>query len=276
MAGWARRCVLGGLIGMVLSLATPVLATPTTGDLIRILRLEEMARLMQAEGLTYAADLENDLLPGGGGGYWDTQIARIYDIDRMMQLVSGALDQKLTGADRAAVVAFFDTEQGQEILTYEIAARAAMADQDVEDVARQIYAEKAATPDPRLTAITRFVEVNDLMERNVAGALSSNYHFYSGLVDGGAYEMSEDDILADVWEQEDDIREETEGWLFGYLLMAYQPLGDDVLDAYVTFSQSDEGKVLNAALFDAFDTMYNDISYALGRAAAQAMSGSDL
>jgi hypothetical protein len=34
-----------------------------------------------------------------------------------------------------------------------------------------------------------FIEANDLVERNVSGALNSNFAFYRGLSDGGAFEV---------------------------------------------------------------------------------------
>ena len=117
---------------------------------------------------------------------------------------------------------------------------------------------------------------NDLIEANVAGALNASYRFYAGLVEGGAIEMTESEILADVWSQEEETRTDTTEWLYGFLLMAYQPLDADQMDAYVALSASPEGRALNRALFDAFNKMYDDISYGLGLAVAQQMRGQDL
>ena len=64
------------------------------------------------------------------------------------------------------------------------------------------------------------------------------------MVEGGALEMSEGEILADVWAQEEDTRADTEEWLYGFLLLAYQPLSDDQLDDYVALSASPEGRAL--------------------------------
>lgn len=267
--------LLAGLLCM-LALALPAAAAPSGADLARTLRLGDLADIMRQEGLSYAADLDADMLGGDGGEYWMVQARRIYDRDRMLATVTQALDAEMDASERGAASDFFDSELGREILTYETAARSAMADDEVEEIARQTYADLAAEGDPRLDAITRFVEVNDLMERNVAGALSSNYQFYRGLVDGGAMEMGEQDIIADVWAQEEEIREDTRAWLYGFLLMAYRPLEDEELERYIAFSETEAGRALNAAMFSGFDAMYRAISYALGRAAAQAMEGSDL
>ena len=83
-------------------------------------------------------------------------------------------------------------------------------------------------------------------------------------------------MLADVWEQEVQIRSETEQWVYSFLLLAYQPLSDEDIEAYIQLSETSEGQVLNTALFAAFDTMYSEISHALGLASARYLSGEDI
>ncbi|NVK60443.1 MAG: hypothetical protein HWE37_10270, partial [Rhodobacteraceae bacterium] len=100
--------------------------------------------------------------------------------------------------------------------------------------------------------------------------------FYLGLVDGGALEMSERDIADEVWSQEPETRADTREWLYGYLLMSYGPIADKDLEDYVALSSTEEGKAMNRALFDGFNAMYDEISYALGLAAAQQMMAQDL
>ena len=82
-----------------------------------------------------------------------------------------------------------------------------------------------AERDPRLDLLDRFAEANDLIEENVSGALNSNLAFYRGMSEGGAFtgaEMTEEEMLSEVWSQEDDIRAETAGWLYPFLMLAYE------------------------------------------------------
>ena len=51
---------------------------------------------------------------------------------------------------------------------------------------------------------------------------------------------------------------------------------DRLLETYLAFSRTDAGKALNAALFDGYEAMYRDISYALGRAVALSAQGNDI
>ena len=252
------------------------MASPEADNLVKVLRLNEIIDVMRDEGIQFSQDLNDDMLGGTGGQFWTESISRLYDTKRMVTVLRMALAKAMKPEQIAATTAYFETEQGQRILTLETSARAAMFSPDVEDFARANYQDIADSDDLRLAVVTRFIAANDLLEMNVAGAMTANYQFYRGLVDGGSMTLSEDEMLADVWDQEGEIRDDTKSWLYGFLLMAYRPLSDAELEAYLEFSASDAGKSLNLALFAGFDEMYNSISYELGRTVARAMKSSDL
>jgi hypothetical protein len=274
MAG-LRSFWLGALL-CVSAVCAQAQGTAKTTVLMDTLRIAEMVDILRDEGLIYADFLNKDMLDGQGGAFWEGQVDRIYDTGRMQEDVRAGLHAGLTEDQTDAALAFFQTETGARIVALENAARAAMTDKDVETVAKQAYRDVAGSDDPRLAMIETFVIVNDLIERNVSGALTSNYQFYRGMVDGKAFDLSEDEMIADVWEQEAEVRADTIEWLYGYLFMAYQPLEDADLEAYVVFSQTDAGRALNAGLFDGFEKVYSDISYALGRAVALEYAASEL
>lgn len=275
MAISIRLWLLGGLAGFV-GMATPVNAAPDAQTLYDVMRLDEVIAVMRDEGLAYGVEMDRDMLDGQGGVFWTRQVARIYEPARMADLVLVALNKGLSDAQTADCVAFFDTKLGQRILSLETSARVAMADAEVEQFARDTYASLKGSDDPRLATVTRFVTMNDLLERNVSGSMTASYAFLRGLVDGGASKLSDSEISADVWSQEAETRADTESWLYGFLLMAYQPLSDADLDAYLAFSATPSGQALNAALFDGFDAGYRDISHALGLLIAEAASYSEL
>ena len=64
--------------------------------------------------------------------------------------------------------------------------------------------------------------------------------------------------------------------VYCFLLMAFNPLNDAELQAYIDYSQSSSGQALNAALFEGFDARYREISYELGRLIAGISTASDL
>ena len=110
------------------------------------------------------------------------------------------------------------------------------------------------------------------------GALSANLAFYQGMAEGGAFggEMTEDQMLADVWGQEAEVRQQVADWLFPYLALAYGPLSDDELEAYIAYSESPAGQQLNTALFASFDGVFSPVSRALGLAVARELQGQDI
>jgi hypothetical protein len=258
------------------ALALPSWADARLSVLVDLLRIDEVTRIMQQEGMSYAQTLNEDMLDGQGGGFWATQVAQIYAQPRMAETVRQGLAQGLTPDQIDTAIAFLKTDIGQTLIELENAARAAMQDEAVETAAKERCGEPLEGDLPHLAVIERFVDQADLIERNVSGALSSNFRFYTGLADGGLTDQSEADILAQVYAQEPDVRSDTETWLCGFLLLAYRTVPVDDVNAYVDFYDTAAGRALNAALFDGYETMYRDISYALGRAVALNAVGDDI
>lgn len=242
------------------------------------LGLPEVIDIMRTEGVEYGGSLEDEMFPGRGGPAWPAVVERIYDPVMMSDTLREALDRGLEDDELDTLLSFFGSERGERIVRYEVSARGALLDEGVEAAAEDRYREMRAGGDNRLMLIDRFVEVNDLVESNVMGAMNANYAFYAGLADSGAFgnSLSEQEILADVWAQEAEIREETETWVYSYLSMAYQPLEAGDLEAYVALSETDAGRALNAALFAGFDEVFVSISRSLGIAASRMMVGEDI
>ncbi|SNR61576.1 DUF2059 domain-containing protein [Puniceibacterium sediminis] len=255
--------------------AFPVWAAPVD-DLINVLGVAQIVDVMRTEGLDYGDELARDLLPGGKSAAWSAVVSSIYDTDSMYEIVRAKFSESMGDQDVAPLLEYFATQDGQRVVALELEARQAMMEGDVEDVARATFRDLDGTGDPRLGQLETFVEANDLIESNVAGALNASFHFYTGLLDGGAIDLSEAEIIADVWEQEDETRQDTREWLYGFLLLAYGPLSDETLDDYIDISSSEEGRVMNRALFAGFNKMYDEISHRLGLASARQMQAQDL
>ncbi|WP_237062786.1 DUF2059 domain-containing protein [Loktanella sp. M215] len=242
------------------------------------LGLPEMIEIMREEGLAYGQDINDGLLSGAASAAWDKTVSDIYDVDRMRGGAAAALNTALSGKDVDAMLAFFTSDLGQEIIGLETSARRALLDDAVDTAAKEAAAIALADDTPRSRMITTFAQTNDLIDTNVVGAMNANFAFYMGLQDGGAYDsaLTEDQVLADVYNQEPEIRNNTTEWVYGFLSMAYQPLSDDDLQAYIDFSRTKPGQDLNVAMFEAFDQMFVTISRDLGRASALTMAGQDI
>lgn len=260
---------------LLLLAALPLRAAPAD-DLMRALRVGDMLGIMREEGLAYGEDMAQDMFPGGANDQWSGLVSQIYDVEKMDSLVRRHFNEVFGDTDTDLLLSFFNSAEGRYVVSLEMAARRAMVEDSVEEAARDAYRIAEAEGSELLGQIETFIEANDLIEANVEGALNASFQFYRGLVDGGAFEMSESDILADVWAQEETTRADTSEWLHAFLLMAYGPLDAEAMQDYIDVSESPEGQILNRALFAGFNRMYDEISYALGLAAAQQMKSQDL
>lgn len=291
-AGGARLRALRICAALML-VASPVVATAETvfpaqaeapaadvAALTEALRMGDILSILQAEGTESARQIEEDMFPGQGGAAWAAKVAQVYDLARMQAAFERAFADAMAGNPDAvaASVGFFASDIGQRILTLEIEGRRALLDDAVEDAAKLAWARIDADGAPRAEQLRRFAEVNDLIEANVQGALNSNLAFFRGMADaGGALgEMGEEEMLASVWSQEDEVRQNTLDWLFPYLTLAYEPLADEDLAAYIAYSETPAGQAVNAALFAAYGAVFDGISRALGRAAGLQMQGQDI
>ncbi len=260
--------------------ALPVSASDTASldQLMTTMGLPNMIELMQQEGLGYGDDLEAELFPDRGGASWDAVVAGIYGIDGMYGTVRDVLAERLDENDIEVLTEFFGSERGQRIVSLEVGARREMMSDDIEAAAIEAYQTLRDEGGTRFEQLETFAQLNDLVESNVMGAMNANYAFYTGLIDGEAFgdDLSEEQVLTDVWSQEDEIRADSTEWVFAFLTLAYQPLSDEDLDAYIALSETKAGEALNSALFAAFDDMYVGISRSLGLAASRFMVGQDI
>ncbi|MEP3297718.1 MAG: hypothetical protein ABJO27_14800 [Pseudoruegeria sp.] len=254
------------------------LAAETPERVLEALQIQDILEVMRDEGFLYSKDLQSELFPGRGGVAWAADVEEIYDIDRMMESFSTTFSTQMPSQYLVESEDFFTSATGKKITSLEISARIAQMDEAIEEASKETLKEMINAEDPRLDLLKEFSDVNQLVEANVVGSLNANYAFYTGLIDAGAFgfEVTEDQILADVWQQEPEIRSDTEEWLFSYLALAYQPLEDADVQAYIDFSQTEAGTSLNRALFDSFDVMLVEISRALGLVSGKYMSGQDI
>jgi hypothetical protein len=280
-----QRLVFAALLGFAAPVAaettikTPV-AEVEAADLGAALQLDALFDVLREEGLAYGASLQADMFPGGGGAEWQDDLDRIYNVTALRGRFDAVLARGLDGAPehKAAILAFFASDLGSRVIRLEIEARRTMLDEAAEDAARVAADKRATGRDPLQPLILRFIEASDLIEMNVAGSLSGTLAFLTGLSDAGLYgqPLPLEDLMSQVWSQEEQIRSDTSSWLYAFLGLAYAPLPQEDLERYIEFWASPAGEHLNAALFAAFDEMFRDVSYQLGRAAGAAIQGRDI
>jgi len=230
-----RRFVHALCVSLALWLpaAQPAAASAQTDALLDLLGVTEMIEIMREEGIGYTDDLARDML-GGTSAAWDSNVAKIYDTRAMVLLAQGGFAKAMEGVDLAPLTEFFTSPAGKRLVQLEISTRRAMLDEDIEAAAEERATELEAARDPRFDQISALIDAGDMLEANVVSALNSNILFYEGLVDGGAFKLSEAEILTDVWSQEEVTRTDTRAWLYAFFLMAYAPLSVDEIDTFLT------------------------------------------
>lgn len=247
-------------------------------ELWNLLHMDDLVRIMRDEGTSMALESDFDLLGHAGGASWVARVDDIYQPERLHDETKLALIDALDAEYLDALCDFYKSDDIQSVVDLEISARRAFLDTEVENRAREAWLNGQALLEHE-TVILRFVQINDLVDLNVMGALNSHYAFLRAMADAdpamGA-QMTEHDILSEVYAQELDVRRDTSEWLYAFLTTAYAPVPKDVLEAYVSFSQTDAGQALNHALFDAFDRIYVRLSADLGRAVGELAAQQDL
>lgn len=277
----ALGCACGGLRAQeVQAVSSPRLAAeaPDLHAILDGLGIYEIIALMGTENTQGGIDVEAQLFPGAGGQAWQATVMRLHAGNRMAVLFEDALNQDaLTAEQIEEVQAFVATEAGQRLITGEIAARRLFLDPEAVATATDAFFTAVREDDPRIDLLRRFNDVNGLVERNVIGALNLRVAFYRGLIEGGAFDhdVPEGMMLSEVWSRESEVREMTIEWLYAYQLVAYANASDADLEAYMALAASDAGRVLNSALFNAFDAMLTTLSYELGTSAAAFIAGED-
>ncbi|MEL6586295.1 MAG: hypothetical protein AAFY65_10740 [Pseudomonadota bacterium] len=250
----------------------------TVQQLLALTHLEPLVHVVATEGARHGLSLEGALFPGKGGSAWASAVSRIQAPDRIVPIIHGAVTELMGPEDVTAANAFFGSELGQRVVNSEVSARRKMLDKTVEAEAMGAAAMLVRADNPRMTLIEDIIDALDLVSANVSGGLNANYAFYRGLAEGGAMarRLAEQEMLAMVLNQEADIRKATEEWLRAYLTMAYAPLSDGELHAYVDFVQTRAGRRYNAAMFAGFGRVFEATSYDLGLAAARFMVAEDI
>ena len=83
-------------------------------------------------------------------------------------------------------------------------------------------------------------------------------------------------MIAEVWGQETEVRRNTVEWLYGYQLTAYSEISNAEFAEYIALTETDAGIALNTAMFRALETVFTQLSFELGQAAAGFMSMDDI
>lgn len=243
--------------------------------------LPELFEIMAEEG---RQSVLADEAQAGASGSMIARIEAIYEPERMRRAFEAALAAELGARPDliADALDFARTDLGARVMRLEISARAALLEDEIDLVAREVLFKVREGTAPR-AQMERFAKVqeriaaNDLVELNVSLGLNTSYAYYRGLLaEDAAAGLSADMLLELVWAQEPDIRADIEDWIESYFLLAYRPLPPEEMEALLDYVRTPLAIEFNRALFRAFDTVFSEISYQVGVATGQEMWIEDL
>lgn len=237
------------------------------------LQMQALVPTLQQEARSGAAQLVEEGLMSAGPPPWPEIVARIHDPARLGPMFRDALGRAAQQADPALLeraLAFYETGPGLRLAALEHSAREAMLDPEVEDAARLAFQRADEADEPRARLIRRLIDEADLVAPNVATGMNTSIAFSQGFAEGGGFDMAPtpDEMLAEAWGQEDVLAIEAESWMQAFLMLAYSPLSDAEIEAYIDFAVAPEGLLLADLLFNGFDEVFVHTSREMGLAAA--------
>lgn len=255
---------------------------PATVDrLWSALNLGPQMRIFQQEAVAEAAALDAEGIIAGKGRPWAATVGEIHDPARLQLLFRRGLARALDDADPALItegLRFYESGLGRRLVPLEISARRAMLDDRLADQAGQAFTQAEIEKDPRAEQILRLIEAADLVGPNVSSGLNASVAFSVGFGAVGGFDMplTQDQMLAETWAQQDQIEAETRDWLQSFLMLAYSPLTDDEVESYIAFATSDAGRELARVMFAAYDAVFLQTSRDMGMAAGLRLQGQQL
>lgn len=184
---WGARALgLATVLVLAMSFMAPAQGDTVTGAeavqdgefsrLWMALRLDETLEIVREEGHEYAIEAAIDLTGRPADAFWHRTVREIYDIDRMTQRVKTDMAQALRGKELGPVLAYYESSAGAKVIDLEISARRAYLSPGVDEAAREEWLT-SGKKGQRGALIRRIVDDADLIDRNVAGALNSNFAF---------------------------------------------------------------------------------------------------
>ncbi|WP_170439254.1 DUF2059 domain-containing protein [Ruegeria arenilitoris] len=254
-------------------------ASAVTADqvdrLTKAMHLSDVMQILRDEGVAQGRELDKSLLDGEGGSFFEAQVEDLYDKAWMQAKIHDALAGGMSEGQLEQAALFFESDLGRAVVSLENSARRTFSEEAIEEMAMAAYRE-ADRDAAYFRLIDEYVEINDLVDRNVRGALQADYNFFRGLADGQGITGDDGEMLAQLLAQGAQSEQQTREWLYSFLLFAYQPLSEAQLRENIAFSRTEAGQALNDALFAGLDTMFNELSYQLGVTVAQVLQASDL
>lgn len=251
-------------------------ASETYEQLYAALNLQEIVAIMRQEGLEEAEATIEIYLKDMRKESFDTSIDILYSETSMASHILSGLETALSEPDAEIALAYYQTPLGVLVSKLETTARLAISDDAVEEMAVSVVNKALQSGDKRAKLLQKAAADMKLTEYNLSGAFSTRFAFLSGLAEAEELGITQDQIINLIAQDRDNLRDEIDKWVLGYVYMTYGPLSDEQLSQYLTFQMSNTGEVLNRALFEVFNELSVENAGQLGKLLATAIQARQL
>ena len=226
------------------------------GKVVKILRDESVKDALGSGKLYLGQDYDF--------ASFEKAVEKVFNLEMMDSFMRNGLKQKLPREKAKVAYRFFSQDLGARVALLETSARSAISYEEVEVAAIQMAKEAKSENTARYSMLEKNLKALELVELNMKGAFSAQYAFLKNLSTLDDMPLNNDDIVALLLENEEEMRREIVDWLMGFTHMAYTPLTDEELKSYLGFLSSSDGKVLNETLFYIFNDLSIQTSGELG------------
>jgi hypothetical protein len=253
-----------------------VAQSPSASELYDALHMDILVDVIVSEGRDQVRDAAEIYLTGRAAETYITENMALYVPNKIRRQLIDGLSMGLSADDLAVAVAFFKTETGAYAAKLEASARQAISDQGVEDHAKAMASDAVARGVERIDILEAAIADMELVEMNLAGAMTAQYQFLMPLSDVKDLGLDQAAVLTMIQEGQDALSQSILEWLVAFLYMAYAPLDDEQLSTYLTYQTSPNGASLNKVLFDVFNAIDRDMSAAMGVSLAQSLQSKEI
>ena len=167
---------------------------------------------------------------------------------------------------------FYESVLGQKIVNSELDSRKIIRDENKKlEASKRIRQLKYFKP-ARYELYSDIIISNNFIEENVASAMNSNLAFYLGFAQSKPSENKqflESEMISQIWKNESETRKRMTDWVFNFSAISFENFSEKELKSYLSFSNSNSGRLFNSSINYIFDKLFETQSYNLGRALGQ-------
>ena len=237
-----------------------------------VLKFDELLKEIYEEGIISAQEIQKDSNSGEISKVWEKRIRKIYSVDSMKEFFLFELSKIDLSLESNEAIKFYESVLGQKIVNSELDSRKILRDEKKKIEASKTIRQLKYFKPARYKLYSDIIISNNFIEENVASAMNSNLAFYLGYAQSKPSESKQflkAEMISQIWQNESETRKRMTDWVFNFSAISFERFSENELKSYLSFSNSNEGKLFNSSINYIFDKLFKSQSYNLGQALAE-------